>query len=221
MLVVAGVALLAWTLVVYFWQEPFTALYTRYEQHQMSSVLKRQFADPANGLRLPNARHASVATEERAVATAAARYRRSVRIGQPLGRIMLPRLDLNMILINGTDEGSLMKGPGRDPRSYMPGEGQLVYIAGHRTTYLAPFSHIDQIRDGDRITLAMPYATFTYRMTGYRIVPADDMSVLKARGHEELELQACHPRFFATHRYVVYALPVRVTPRGGRPYVPS
>ena len=108
------------------------------------------------------------------------------------------------------------------PSTYLPGEGRLVYIAGHRTTYLAPFSHIDAIHRGDYIRLEMPYATFTYRATGHRIVPADDLNVLRSPDHELLELQACHPRFFATHRYIVYAKLVSVRPRGGgRPFAPE
>ena len=53
------------------------------------------------------------------------------------------------IFVNGTDESTLEKGPGRDLQSYLPGEGKLIYIAGHRTTYLAPFSAIDTMRKGD------------------------------------------------------------------------
>jgi LPXTG-site transpeptidase (sortase) family protein len=59
----------------------------------------------------------------------------------------------------------------------------------------------------------MPYATFVYRATRHTVVPADDLAVLKSPKHEELILQACHPRFFATHRYLVYASLVSVTPR--------
>jgi sortase A len=125
-----------------------------------------------------------------------------------------------MVLVNGTDHETLKKGPGRDPRAFMPGEGQLVYVAGHRTKYLAPFSHIDRLRKGDWVTLAMPYATVVYRITGHRIVPATDLGVLRSTGREGLELQACHPRFFATHRYVAYARPVRIVPRVGRPHAP-
>ena len=117
----------------------------------------------------------------------------------------MPRLGLNMVLVNGTDHDSLTHGPGRDLSSYMPGENRLVYIAGHRTTYLAPFSHIDSIRPGDLVKLEMPYATFVYRAVRHRIVAATDLSVLKSPKHELLELQACHPRFFATQRYIVYA----------------
>jgi sortase A len=100
----------------------------------------------------------------------------------------------------------------------MPGQDRLVYIAGHRTTYLAPFSHIDAIRPGDAITIEMPYATFRYRATRHRIVSSSDLSVLRSPRHEQLELQACHPRFFATHRYIVYARLVSVTPREGDSY---
>src|SRR5438477_11134506 len=123
-----------------------------------------------------------------------------------------------MVLVDGTDHGSLEKGPGRDHRTYMPGQGRLVYIPGHRTTFLAPFSHIERLRPGDTVTLRVPYATFVYRVTGHRIVAADDLSVLRSSGHELLELQACHPRFFATHRFIAFALPVKVIPREGPPY---
>jgi sortase A len=218
-LVVVGGLGLAWVLTVWLWQDPFTGLYTRYEQHELAGGLSRQFADPHYRPTLP--RKAAVAAEEKAVAAAAARYRRSVHIGEPIGRIIVPRLGLNMILVNGSDESSLTKGPGRDPRTYMPGQGQLVYIAGHRTTFLAPFSHIERLRPGDRITLEMPYATFVYRVGGHRIVPADDLSVLRSHGSEQVELQACHPRFFATHRYIVSGRAVRVAPRGGPPYRPA
>jgi sortase A len=120
-----------------------------------------------------------------------------------------------MILVNGTDEESLTRGPGRDLRTYMPGQDRLVYIAGHRTTFLAPFSHIDQIRAGDPITLEMPYGTFLYRAVRHLIVPASDVAVLRSPRHELLALQACNPRFFATQRYIVYARLVAVRIRDG------
>jgi sortase A len=133
--------------------------------------------------------------------------------GQAIGRIIVHRLGLKMVLVNGTDDATLKKGPGRDLRTYMPGEGQLIYIAGHRTTYLAPFAHIDSIRPGDTVTIDVPYARFVYRVNGSRVVPADDLRVLRSPAHELLILQACHPRFFATHRYLVYARLVQVHPR--------
>jgi sortase A len=199
----AGVLTLVWALVVWQWQDPFTALYTTWQQHRLAGELNREFQAYAG--HDPSRAHQNPGEEAHAVALAAARLRRTASTGQPIGRIVIPRLGLNMILVNGTDEGSLTRGPGRDLRSYMPGQNRLVYIAGHRTTYLAPFSHIDQIRPGDTITLEMPYAAFLYRAERHVIVPADDLAVLRSPRHELLALQACHPRFFATHRYIVYA----------------
>jgi sortase A len=157
----------------------------------------------------------SARAEAHAIQSAAARFRRTAGVGQPIGRIVIPRLGLNMILVNGTDEASLERGPGRYLHSYMPGQNRLVYVAGHRTTYLAPFSHIDAIRPGDRITLEMPYGTFTYRAARHVIVPATDLAVLRSPKHEVLALQACNPRFFATQRYIVYARLVSADVRGG------
>ncbi|HEY8028823.1 MAG TPA: class E sortase [Gaiellaceae bacterium] len=206
-LIGAGVLLLAWVIVVWRWQDPFTALYTHWQQDKLAHALNKEFAA------FTPLRAAASLAERDAIAAEAARFRRETHQGEAIGRIVIGRIGLKMVVVDGTDEASLRKGPGRDLRSYMPGQNRLVYIAGHRTTYLAPFSHINDIRPGDYIRLEMPYATFTYRMTTHRIVPSNDMSVLRSPQHELLELQACHPRFFATHRYIVYAKLVAVKPR--------
>jgi sortase A len=216
-MIAAGVLALAWALLVWQWQDPFTAAYTRWQQHELAQSLSRQL-----DAYVPfHVKTGDLAAERRQIAAEAARFRGDAKSGQAIGRIVIHRLGLNMVLVNGTAHGDLTKGPGRDERSFMPGEQRLVYIAGHRTTYLAPFSHIDAIRPGDTIRLELPYATFTYRATHHRIVAASDLSVLRSPRHELLELQACHPRFFATHRYIVYAALVSVTPRGGTPYAVS
>jgi sortase A len=216
LMVVGGVLTLLWVVVVWQWQDPFTALYTRWEQHRLASSYDERFTK-FHPLRPSDD---SLAAERLTIEREAARYRRDSKEGEAIGRIKVPRLGLNMILVNGTNEATLQKGPGRDLRTYMPGQGQLVYIAGHRTTYLAPFSHIDSLRAGDLVTLELPYATFVYRIGWHRIVPSDDLAVLKSHGREVVILQACHPRFFATHRYLAYALPVRVEPRVGPAYSP-
>ena len=216
-MIVAGAGTLAWALLVWQWQDPFTYLYTHYQQHRLASQYEKRLAHYRP---VPLPAHASLAVERRNIARAAARYRTESRRGQAIGRMKIPRLGLNIILVNGTDHDSLTRGPGRDLRTYMPGQGQLVYVAGHRTTYLAPFSHIDSLQKGDRVTIELPYATFEYRITSHRVVPANDLAVLRTHGREQLILQACHPRFFATHRYLAYATPVQVRPRGGTPYTP-
>ena len=214
-LAAVGVLTLAWVVVVWRWQDPFTGLYTRWEQHKLAQQLQHEFADHP-GPRFIETE--SLTAEARALRRAAATFRHTAGVVQAIGRIVIPRLGLNMVLVNGTDEASLQRGPGRDLRTYMPGQSRLVYIAGHRTTFLAPFSHIDDIEPGDSIRVEMPYATFVYRMVTHRVVAATDLAVLSSPLHEQLELQACHPRFFATHRYLVYARLVSVRPRDSKPF---
>jgi sortase A len=227
LLIGAGVLGLAWALVVWKWQDPITALYTTYQQHMLAASYEQAVASyreptptPAATAAAPGKRHVTVdlKAEQRRIAVEAARYRKTLKVGQALGRLRIPRLGLSIIVVTGTDESSLEKGPGWYTGTRLPGEGQLVYIAGHRTTYLAPFANIDSMRHGDRVTLELPYATFVYSVTGHVIVKADDVARLKSRGYEQVALQACHPRFFATHRYIVYARPVQVIPRQGTPY---
>jgi sortase A len=214
LLLVAGMALLLWSLVVWRWQDPFTALYTLWQQHQLAQDYDRLAAS----YRGPRLVGSSLATVRREIAREARRYRLRSKRGAAIGRIVIRRLDLNMVLVNGTDHDSLKKGPGRDLRTFMPGEGQLIYIAGHRTTYSAPFAHIEELRRGDLVTLTLPYATVRYRITRHVVVRANDLSRLKSHGREVVALQACHPRFFATHRYIAYARPVEIELRGGRAY---
>jgi len=213
LLAVAGVLTLGWALLVWQWQDPFTALYTTWKQHQLASQYDKRARTFTTTISGP-----TVKAERASIAREAKRYRLSSKRGQVIGRIRVPRMGINMLLVNGTDHDTLKKGPGRDGRTFMPGENRLVYIAGHRTTYLAPFSHIDRLRRGDRVTIEVPYATFIYAVTRHRIVKSTDLSVLRSPRRELVELQACHPRFFATHRYIAYAKLLRVEPRGAKPF---
>jgi sortase A len=206
LMILAGVLTLAWTLVVWQWQDPFTAIYTAWKQHHLA----QQYDRLRTAYRPPP--QATANSTQPSIAVEAAAYRRSTHTGEAIGRIVIGRIGLNMVLVDGTDHESLKSGPGRDLRTYMPGQHRLVYIAGHRTTYLAPFAHIDQIRTGDYIRLELPYATFVYRAVRHEIVPADDLAVLNSPRHELPRLQACHPRFFATNRWIVDAALVGVEP---------
>src|SRR5512133_1024707 len=213
LLAVAGALTLVWALLVWQWQDPFTALYTTWKQHQLASQYDKRARSFTTTISGP-----TVKAERASIAREAKLYRMSSKRGQVIGRLRVPRMGVNMLLVNGTDHDTLKKGPGRDERTFMPGEDRLVYIAGHRTTYLAPFSHIDRLRRGDRVTIEVPYGTFIYAVTRHRIVKSTDLSVLRSPRHELVELQACHPRFFASHRFIAYALLVRVEPRGAAAY---
>jgi sortase A len=214
LLVAAGVLTLAWTLVVWRWQDPFSALYTHLQQNRLESA----YEDRADAYRPPTVARGDLASVRRALAVDARAYRRSLERGNAVGRLRIGRLGLDMVVVQGTDHDTLKRGPGHYSTTGLPGEGRLVYVAGHRTTYLAPFADIDDIRRGDYATLELPYGTFTYRVTKHYVVGAHAVGVLADRGAELLRLQACHPRFFASHRYIVDARLVSIEPRGGREY---
>lgn len=214
-MIVAGSLLLVWALLVWRWQDPFTALYTRWEQRDLvqeyEQRVERYEAETPAGI-------VEKAASPLEIAERARKYRLRLGEGDAIGRLKIPRLDLNMIVVNGTESTTLKRGPARHKGTFLPGEGKLIYIAGHRTTYSAPFSDIDDLERGDRVWLELPYATVEYTIRSHRIVEAHELSVLRSRGREELALQACWPRFFASHRYIAYARPVRVIPRTGSPY---
>lgn len=207
LLVVAGAGALAWALAVWQWQDPLTLLLNKLEQRELADALDSRL-EQNRGLLVRSTRSADLSAS-------AIRWRKGSRRGDAVARISIPRIGLEAVVVNGTDTDTLKRGPGRYLGSAMPGEGELVYVAGHRTTYGAPFSKIDRLRKGDRVRVELPYATFEYAVTGRRIVAADEVSVLRSKGFEQLALQACHPRFFATQRIIVYAKPVGVTPPEG------
>lgn len=217
-IMVLGVVVLVWGGVTYWYGDPITAYYTRREQRELKRELIEREASFAATLAKSQATTPQPETAPKPISAPvvpldriARRYRHSVADGSAIGTIHVPRLGLNMVMVEGTTHDALKKGPGRDDRTFMPGEGELVYVAGHRTTYGAPFAHIDSLRLGDKIELQLPYATVTYRVTRHIIVPADDLARLKSHDVELLALQACHPRFSARERYIVYARPVKFT----------
>jgi sortase A len=216
-MIVAGVLMLAWAVTVWQWQDPFTAVLHSRDQRSLSRTFERELQRQAPP---PMAVSASQPDIRKRLAREAARWRKRSEEGDAIARLRVPRLNLNEIMVNGTDTNTLKRGPGRYLGTAMPGEGELVYIAGHRTTYGAPFARIDRMRKGDRVFIELPYGTFEYAVTGHRIVDAHELSVLKSKGFEQVALQACHPRFFATQRYIVYAKPIGVTLAGSREQTP-
>jgi sortase A len=210
LMMLSGVLTLGWAVLVWRWQDPFSALYTHLQQNRLASAYERRF----EAFR-PHGPAPDLVAAQREIAVDARSYRRSLHEGDPVGRLRIGRIGLNMIVVQGTGHDTLKQGPGHYTTTGLPGEHRLIYVAGHRTTYLAPFSHIDAIRNGDYMTFELPYATFKYRATRHYVVAQDATQVLVNHGTEVLRLQACHPRFFATHRYIVDARLVAIVPRGG------
>jgi sortase A len=146
-----------------------------------------------------------VVDPERRAAKQADVIARTAKDGNPIGRIVDDSMDVDHVVIQGTDDGDLKRGPGHYPDTAFPGQGKTIGIAGHRTTYGAPFNAIDAMDEGDPIVLEMPYGTFTYEVTETRIVDPDQVEIVDDVGRERLVLTACHPLYSAAQRYAVFA----------------
>jgi sortase A len=203
------------------WQEPVSALWAAHQQHALDGDLQRldaAYAAPAAigaaGLPTASATAQPVSAQARMRALAATLDRRTTA-GRPLGELKIARLHARYVVVQGTRAASLRAGPGHYAGTALPGQPGTVGIAGHRTTYGAPFRHLDALRRGDAITVTMPYGRFVYRVRGLRIVTPQDVSVLQAAaGRPRLTLTACHPLYSAAKRLVVIAELERAAPRG-------
>ncbi len=127
-----------------------------------------------------------------------------------MAELRIPRIGLRAVVVRGTAAADLREGPGLLDGTPLPGEHGTTAIAGHRTTYGAPFRHLDALRPGDAIRVRLPYGTFRYAVEGTRIVDPGDLSVLRDVRHDRLVLSACHPLFSAARRIVVLARLVAV-----------
>ena len=125
--------------------------------------------------------------------------------GDPLGKIRIPEIGLDEVFVEGTGTADLRRGPGHYPATPLPGRHGTVAIAGHRTTYGAPFHDVDELRRGDPIELTMPYGRFTYRVERTRIVAPTAVEVTDPVGYDRLVLSACHPLYSAAQRIIVFA----------------
>ena len=198
----SGVLLVADAGLTLAWQEPVSALMASRAQSSLRADLPAEIRQVRR-----DQRELDGGGDLRAQRVAlAGRARQRARTGMGIGEIRLPTLARRYALVQGTDGPSLRKGPGHYPRTAFPGEGRTIGIAGHRTTYGAPFRTIDRLRPADPIVLEMPYGHFTYRVERTRIVPPSATWVVRdVSGAERLVLTACHPLYSAAQRIVVFA----------------
>jgi sortase A len=126
--------------------------------------------------------------------------------GEALAVLRIPKIDMDVVVIEGTDVTDLKKGPGhyRDTAYPWEDEGKMG-IAGHRTTYGAPFWSLDRLRRGDRINVATEFGTFEYRVTRTREVLPTETDILRQTPDPTLVLTTCTPRFSAARRLIVFA----------------
>lgn len=219
-MIALGVLLLIDAGVTLVWQEPISALYALLRQDRLGGELRgveRLAPTPAERRTL-----ASLADERQRITFLARELARRAGDGSPVGRIVIPRIGASYVVVNGTDTQDLKSGPGIYRETSFPGIAGTTAIAGHRTTYLAPFRNINLLSRGNRIQVNMPYGQFTYTVTGQRVVAPTDVSAAVARvGYSRLVLSACTPLFSAEKRLLVYARLTRIVPQGAARLLPG
>jgi sortase A len=213
-LIAAGLLLLADAVTTLVWQEPVSALYARVQQARLGDELAELEARKPTSLERRVL--SKLRTAERRMAFAARSLDRRTDNGKPLGRIEMDSIGVSSVVVAGTDGASLRRGPGHYPGTSLPGAGGTVAIAGHRTTYGAPFRRLDRLDRGDRVQLRMPYGRFTYEVERRRIVPPTATWVTRRVGYDRLVLSACHPLYSAAQRIVVFARLIAARPRDDR-----
>jgi sortase A len=210
-LIISGLLLLSDAGLTVAWQEPVSAVYAHFVQSRLGDDLRKLELAQPNAQDLAALRSLDA---QRRMAFLARALRRTAGPGDAVGRIRIPRIGASFVVVKGTDAASLRKGPGVYDDAPFPGAPGTVAIAGHRTTYLAPFRHIDKLRPGDEISVEMPYGRFFYRVQQRKIVAPTDVSVVKRVAYDRLVLSACHPLYSASQRIIVFARFVRAQPRG-------
>ena len=133
-------------------------------------------------------------------------------LGEWAGRIRIPAIGVDYIFVEGTDRDELKKGPGHYPATPFPGTIGNAAIAGHRTTYGAPFGNVDKLKPGDEIIVDTVAGTFTYKIyapnkgdanSGHMIVGKRDTWVVDNTKDPQITLTSCHPKGSAEERIVI------------------
>jgi sortase A len=205
LLIVAGGLLLAYP----FWSAGFAHI----EQGRLGSAYAAQTKSFGSTVAKGLPGLSSVASPAVRLHRLAHLYAASLKPGDPIGRLIIPRIALNRVvqqgvagpaaLDPGADRGLLRNGPVHYGMTPLPGLGEPFAVAGHRTTYGAPFSRLDELRAGDPIVLQTAYARLIYRVSKATVVLPSDVSVLADRGYA-IVLTTCTPRYSASHRLVMW-----------------
>jgi sortase A len=177
-MMVSGILLISDAGATLLWQEPVSAYFSQQQQVKLEKAL----IDPPKRV-----------------------VQKEPLRGDALGKLRIPAIGVSEYVVEGTDADNLRKGPGHYPDTPLPGQHGTSAIAGHRTTYGAPFRNLNKLKRNDEIVVELPYGTFVYRVDRTQIVDDSALWVTKRVGHDQLVLTACHPLYSAAQRIVAFA----------------
>lgn len=149
-----------------------------------------------------------------------ARNLAEIELGQALGLIEIPDIGIDLVFVAGVGKQELKLGPGHYPGTPLPGQFGNAAIAGHRTTYGAPFSNLDLLKAGDEIVITYPSATYVYLVSSTSIVTPDEVSVIATKDSSKgsLTLTTCHPKGSSAQRLIISA---EIDPNKSSPLGPA
>ena len=226
---VAGGLLLLEAGITVVWQEPFSAFYSARAQGRLEDKLERledseRARENAQKRRLlaaekraerPGKRRISRKRKSEARITSLAdSFSRRVGEGKLLGEISIPKIGLKQVMVQGTKPTTLRQGPGHYTGTTLPGQDGTVGIAGHRSTYSAPFKKLNELKKGDEVFVKLPYGLFTYRIEGTKIISPDNIGAFRRAGYNRLMMTACHPIFSDRQRIIAFGRLEKIEPRG-------
>lgn len=187
-----------------------TAIYTDHAQANLRKQVEHQIGRTSLPLGELGSAHPGSKTKAAGlppIATSVAPTTAPPAVGKPIGLIAIPKLGLDDVVVEGTGEAQLQGGPGHYLGTSLPGQAGNAGIAGHRTTFAAPFYNLNELVVGDPIFVLTSQGLFRYNVTSSKIVsPSDDAVLASATSVPELTLTTCNPRYSASQRLVVFAL---------------
>jgi sortase A len=198
-LITAGLVVVSDVAVTLAWKEPVSSLY--------GAIRQATAGDDFEALEdsFPAVSGPSQAELRREANRLARRLADEIGTGEGFARVRIPAIGVDYAVVEGTDGGSLQRGPGHYPATGLPGQRRTTAIAGHRTTYQAPFREIDRLEGGDEVIVETPYADFAYLVEHAEVVEPDRTDIVRDTGRERLVLTACHPLYSDAQRYAVFA----------------
>ena len=211
-LILTGLLLLVDGGVTLLWQEPVTAAIALVKRSNVSHKYLSYRTAPLTHTQSRAVKQ--IHTSKQRISYLARQDLAQIKTGDAIGQIEIPKIGHTYNVVQGDQTSQLEDGPGHYPSTALPGMGQTVGIAGHRTTYLAPFRFINELHRGDRIYLTMPYGKFTYVVQKQQIVQPTAVWVVNNVGYDRLVLSACNPIYSASQRIIVFAKLRSVTPLG-------